>query len=142
MKHTFTAIVLTSALALASPMVFAKGGHHGGDQRWEKLDTNGDGEISSDEFASQGRELIENADTDGNGAISREEMKAYRKAKREERRAQNNPDTNADGVIDRGEYLIAAEARFDKADKNGDGVLSEEERPRRQGRKGGRHGNK
>ena len=44
--------------------------------------------------------------------------------------ASANPeaDTNKDGVITRGEFLAAAQARFDKSDLNGDGYISQSER--------------
>lgn len=36
-------------------------------------------------------------------------------------------DTNADGVIDRAEFMASAEARFTKMDLNGDGSVSPDE---------------
>ncbi|MEM9496272.1 MAG: hypothetical protein AAGA09_09735, partial [Pseudomonadota bacterium] len=46
-----------------------------------------------------------------------------------------NPDKNTDGVVDRTEFIEAAGDRFDRLDKDGDGVLSEDERKRRHGRR-------
>ena len=60
-------------------------------------------------------------------ADSREEMRAHHEAGRKE----HDADTNDDGVIDRTEFINAAQDRFDKLDENGDGVLSEDEKPGR-----------
>ncbi len=79
--------------------------------------------------------FFDGADANGDGGVSAEEMRAYRKAKREEWREKNNPDANGDGVVDRVEFQDAADKRFDRMDKNGDGVLSDDERKRRHGRR-------
>ena len=132
-------ILAMSALANAGP----------GDKGFDRLDTDGDGEISAAEVdAAEAKraekkserdakraERFAEADADGNGSVSREEMKAYRDAKRAER----NPDKNNDGVVDRSEFLDQAEKRFDKQDANGDGVLSDDERRKGNGRRKGGH---
>ena len=128
-------LLIASAAGLGlSLMAFgAQAGHGHGDKMFDKLDANGDGRVTEDEMTSRHQELLANADQDGDGALTKEEMKAYHKAKREERRAARNPDKNDDGVIDRTEFITAAQEKFDKLDKNGDGVLSEDERPHRRG---------
>ena len=44
-------------------------------------------------------------------------------------------DKNADGVVDKTEFINAAQERFDKMDKDGNGVLSEDEMRRKHGRR-------
>ena len=60
--------------------------------------------------------------------------KYERKVKKYERKLEKKitkkikkEDTSGDGQIDLGEYLIAAEARFNKLDHNSDGYVSKEE---------------
>ncbi len=129
-----TALGLIGALGVSMLAAGALAQDSKGDKRFDRLDTNGDGEISQSELAARDEErsarraeMLEAADTDGNGSISRDEMKAFREAKRAER----NPDKNGDGVVDRTEFINAAQERFDKLDKDGNGVLSEDEKPRR-----------
>ncbi|MEM8935268.1 MAG: hypothetical protein AAGC77_02540 [Pseudomonadota bacterium] len=136
MKTLIYAGVGAAALCVSIGVAVAKGhGHPGKD-----ADLNGDGVITAEEIAEHGAEFVANADTDGDGAVSKDEARAYRKKMMEERREARNPDVNDDGVIDRDEFLDAAEARFDAMDDNGDGVIDEDERPKHRKHKGGRGG--
>ncbi len=92
----------------------------GGD-RFERMDINDDGIVTAAEMDARQAELIAGADANGDGGVSADEIRAYRRAKREEWRAQNNPDANGDGVVDRHEFQTAADKRFDRMDKDGDG---------------------
>ena len=103
------------------------------DGRFARFDVNGDGLVTEAEFTAHQQALFNEADANGDRAVDPAEMTAYREAKRAERRKQNNPDANADGAIDRDEFLAAAEARFERLDRDGDGVLEEDERPRKRG---------
>ncbi|WP_017932162.1 EF-hand domain-containing protein [Robiginitomaculum antarcticum] len=91
--------------------------------------------------------MMAKVDTNGDGTISdaeRETARAAMKAKRAERKAMRqearadhparadrparvNPDANDDGFISRDEYMARVTARFDRSDKNGDGVLAADE---------------
>lgn len=126
-------IATAAGLGLSLIALGAQAGHGHGDKLWDNLDANKDGKVTADEMSERHADLIANADQDGDGALTKEEMKAYHKAKREERRAKHNPDKNNDGVIDRTEFINAAQERFDKMDKNGDGVISEDEKKHRRG---------
>jgi hypothetical protein len=53
---------------------------------------------------------------------------------------QGRMDVNGDGNIDKGEFMAQAEQKFRKLDTNGDGVISKDERPKRRGHAGKRHG--
>ena len=130
--------IAVSALALAASVVGVAAAHDRGG-RFKGLDANEDGVVTRAELDAHSAALVEAADADGDGGVSNEEMRAYREAKREERRAKHNPDTNGDGVVDRIEFQAAAEKRFARMDKNDDGVLSEDERQRRRGRHHRRH---
>lgn len=134
-QHTLAAFGLgLAALGVAGAVYAApKDG-----KRFDRLDTNEDGVLTAEELAAPSVKLVENADTDGDGALSAEELETFRDAKRAERRAERDPDTNGDGVVDRIEFIEAAEKRFDRLDRDGDGVLAEDEQPRRGER--GRHG--
>lgn len=105
---------------------------------FERVDLNGDGEVSQDEMEAARAARFNAADTDGSGGLSKEEIAAAKQQRREMRR-QCNPrqrhfaqmDTNSDGQITREENAAAADARFDRMDANGDGVLTIDELPAR-----------
>jgi Ca2+-binding EF-hand superfamily protein len=53
-----------------------------GDKMREKLDANGDGKITKEEFVNAGMPMFDRADTDGNGVLDAKEMQAARDAMR------------------------------------------------------------
>ena len=143
MKKIMIGTMAVAGAALLAATAYAaegRGGHGGG--HWDKMDANGDGELSADEMDAKTAEFLSKADTDGNGSISKDEMKAFHEARRAERKEARNPDKNGDGVVDRTEYLNAAQERFDKMDKDGNGVISEDEQRQRRGRGHRRGGDK
>lgn len=142
MKKIMMTTFAIAGAGLLATAAFAGDGKGRGQGGWDRMDVNGDGEITADEMSEKHAAFIEAADADGNGAVSKEEMQAYHKAKREERRAKRSADANGDGNVDRTEYLNAAQERFDKMDKDGNGVLSEDEQHRGRGhhRRGGKRG--
>ena len=83
-----------AALALASGTAWAAhhesdeargksphAGYHG--KRFEKRDTDGNGEISKAEWLTASEERFKKADHDGNGSVTRDEMKAAHQKMRE-----------------------------------------------------------
>jgi Ca2+-binding EF-hand superfamily protein len=65
-----------------------------GEQMREKLDANGDGRITKDEFVNAGTPMFDKADTDGNGVLDAKELRAARDAMRaqwKEHRKQHAP---------------------------------------------------
>lgn len=98
----------------------------------EKVDTDGDGTISDAERTAA-REVMK---------AKRAERKAMRKDARTERGdrpARVKTDANEDGFISRDEYMTRVTARFERSDKNGDGMLAADEmnlRGHHKGRKG------
>ncbi len=140
MKKLMIGSVAAAGAALIAASALA--GEGKGEGRWgghfDRMDTNGDGVVTADEMSEKHAQFIEDADANGDGGVSKEEMQAFHQAKREEWRAKRNPDKNGDGVVDRTEYLNAAQQRFDRMDKDGNGVLSEDEQRHRRGHHGRR----
>lgn len=144
MKKIMIGTIAAAGAALIAASAMAgegkgPGGHRDPGRGFDRMDVNGDGKLTADEMSEMHAKLIEDADADGDGAVTRDEMKAFHDAKRAEFREKHNPDANGDGVVDRTEYIDAAQKRFDKKDKNGDGVLSEDEMDRHH-HGGRRHG--
>lgn len=131
MKKTLIAAFCIIGVAATAASVSAK---PRGADRFEKLDADGDGIVTAAEMDARRADFINDADANGDGGVSEDEFRAHRQARRAERRAKKNPDTNGDGLVDRSEFLAAAEKRFDRLDKDGDGVIREDERRSRRGR--------
>ena len=111
-----------------------------GDRFFDRHDTDGDGRVAVDEMTGRVAERAGAMDADGDGYITREEFAAFQEAKKAEMKAKRFPDANGDGVVDRSEFDNASRARFDELDKNGDGVLTEDEMPQPKRRGGRRRG--
>lgn len=137
-KLMIGSIAAAGAALIAASALAADEGK--GEGRWgghfDRMDVNGDGVVTADEMSEKHAQFIEDADANGDGAVSKDEMKAFRDAKREEWREKRDPDKNGDGVVDKTEYLNAAQERFDRMDKDGNGVLSEDEQRKRRGHHG------
>jgi hypothetical protein len=84
MLAILTAFTAGSAFAEEAATGF-KGKFGGGDRAGHgpKIDTDGNGSISKDEWRAQGDKIFAKIDTDGNGALSKEEMKAHHGMKKE-----------------------------------------------------------
>lgn len=131
MKNTYSLVGVLAGL-LAASTVLAQS-----PKGLSSLDSDGDGQISRDEFQlanpQRGPRMLERGDSNGDGILTRNELQASFEANSEERqlrmrdRALEMFDaTDADG---NGE-VTAAEARehaFTRMDSNGDGVISADE---------------
>lgn len=135
------------------------------DRKFEKLDVDGDGNITRAEMDAKREkfeakkterraEVMEKFDTNLDGTLSEAErtvMHAEREAKRGERKGKRGdrknrraqrpePDANGDGLVSLDEHLAVTEQLFTRLDTNADGVLTKGEGRKRKGRKGKRGG--
>ncbi len=108
------------------------------------VDTDGDGQISLPELQairpSFGADDFNAADTDADGYLSRDELRAMRRGHGEGPRAGRRwlpplLDTDGDGALSLDELRAVrpgmTDAEFGRLDRNDDGLLSPDERPRR-----------
>lgn len=136
------------------------------DARFAKMDANSDGILNEADKTAKVKMRFAAMDTNKNGAITEAEFVAAHEAradKREDRREKRMgrgggegkmgrhggrhgggmkmmamADTNGDKAISSAEFRAAAEARFTKADANGDGTITVDERKAdRKGKWGG-----
>lgn len=120
----FAAIAQSTSTAPAThPSMF--------DHMLKKMDTDGDGKISSAEFQAAAAARFNAIDTQGTGKITAEQIADSKGAKeRGEKFAEREvAKIGANGVITKDQYLAAAQARFAKLDKNGDGFITADEVP-------------
>ena len=131
------------SLGMAGLAVAAPPAHHGGMDRLQAVDTNGDGVVSKEEFVAKRSEKFGDADVDGSAGLSLEEftvMHEKREAERRARRVQHRferLDANDDGIVDEAELAAKADKMFGRLDANDDGALSGDELKR--GRHWARH---
>ena len=164
-------ILLASALSLA--MVcgpgFAEEGERcrkgqSGKAHFDRIDENGDGEVSADEFVLTASHrvdrIMEHMDSDENGVISAEEF-AESRSRRDQRRSDDRSseregrrprggtppafgdlDVDGDGQLTEDELLAhhaeRVEKTFSRLDKNEDGVLTSNEMRKLRRHRGGR----
>ena len=94
--------------------------------------------VSLDRFLNRQSERFMAADTDGDGRIGKAELAAVpRRGGRDPARRFDRMDVDHDGFVDRSEVRAALTRRFRRMDRNGDGLLSGEERVARRGKRAG-----
>lgn len=95
-----------------------------------KVDTDGNGKISKAEAEAAREAHFKSADVDGNGSVSLEEFEAMAERRRKMmlKRKFERSDKNNDGVLTSDELGSRRGGHFEKMDKDGDGEISEDER--------------
>jgi hypothetical protein len=136
----FGAAVTLAIVALAgcSKSGGANTGAGAGDQSgggrgdyFKRMDANGDGKVSQDEYVQARREQFKRLDTDGDGKLSMAEIEASGRDRMIDRL--KALDANHDGFVDQTEYDAGSVASFKHMDKNNDGFLTPDEMPARHG---------
>ncbi len=97
----------------------------------QKMDTNGDGRISLDEYVAAASARFASIDTQNKGAVDAADIASSPVAlQRDEKIATaivKHIDKSGKGYISQDDVVAAAQARFARMDKNGDGKLSPDE---------------
>jgi len=125
---------------VASSLAYAEPGSPGqdfSDDRFAELDTNGDGRITLNEVEAQIASDFAGADGDGDGTLSEEEATAFHQARHEERRERRRERRGGDdrfshhagddGVIDQDEFAERGMQRFEMADLDENGSVTQTE---------------
>lgn len=143
-------LVLALGLFAATPLMAGERGEgHGHGKRggparamFNKLDTDGDGQISIAEATRNAAERTRAIDANGDGVITVQEVQAHREKLRAERAAARfaKLDSNGDGVVSAAEFTEAQTRKLKALDANGDGVVSAEEARSKRGGHGKRRG--
>ncbi|MCX7004802.1 MAG: EF-hand domain-containing protein [bacterium] len=124
------AVVGLTALCMAADQPCAKKCAAGGKPEpgafFARMDKNGDGQVSKDEFPGPA-DVFTKLDKNGDGVISKDEAPKHPGPPPEMRFKEM--DTNADGKISKDEFKGPAEV-FTKLDANSDGVLTKDEMPK------------
>ncbi|MEM7004502.1 MAG: hypothetical protein AAF498_01365 [Pseudomonadota bacterium] len=101
--------------------------------RLAEVDTDGDGAISKAESEARREAAFTDADANGDGVLSPDEITTFRAAERETRRMARQSrvfsrlDLNEDGFIDADEFAVPGDRRFERADVDGDGIITQAE---------------
>ena len=115
-------ILLAGTSAAILLALVAAGASAGKGRFLRAMDTDGDGKVTVAEFEARGAERFAKIDTNGDGQLSQQEARNA-KAKRREK-FQAKFDTNKDGTVSPEEITAMFEERVQKHDRDGDGALS------------------
>ncbi|MEM9578289.1 MAG: calcium-binding protein [Pseudomonadota bacterium] len=130
-RLTFAAGLTICTATLVAGAVFAKPGGLRSDISFEKLDADGNGQITRTELEGLRARTMASADTNRDGGISLEELEVWgaTRAKTHARKMMDRLDANADGVLQPEELKSGKRATrmFDRMDANSDGTISEAE---------------
>jgi Ca2+-binding EF-hand superfamily protein len=149
-RNTLLLSAAAAAVAVAAGVAIA-GPHHGfgergGEffrERFAEADTNKDGAVTKEEIEAARAARFKAADTDGDGKISRAEFDAEADRREKERRDAMfaRLDDDKDGAVSLEEQSEFRHGeRLMRADKDGDGKVTEAEMEAQMKRMMGRHG--
>lgn len=127
-KHTLTTLVLGFTLA-----AFTSAGASEAEDLFKQMDANGDGQVTAAEHDRFQEMKFQRSDLDRDGKLSAaeceaaESMNSGKVDKKAVSTHLRTVGTDADGQISKSEADYYARSMFARADRNGDGVLSEDE---------------
>ncbi|MEM9267843.1 MAG: histidine kinase [Pseudomonadota bacterium] len=144
MIKTPIALATVLALLLGGGFAVAQDGKRG--DMFQRLDANGDGQLTKAEVEAAANLRFANMDSNGDGLLSSAEITAGAKrggerASKRAARMIERADANGDGLLSQTEIANArpeGKSMFDRADANGDGVLTQEEARAMRGLRGAR----
>jgi|GEM_PF-3515185 len=128
-----TALLSAAALAqTAAPATDAPHGHHGmSAHALKKLDTDGDGRVSLDEYLAGATARFKAADTKNTGTLTAAQMASSPQAQRHELRAAdrlvNRLDTAHKGYVTADDFVAEAQKRFARLDLQNTGKITLEQ---------------
>lgn len=101
----------------------------GAGKHFEKLDTNGDGTVTTAEFKAGALARWTEADANKDGKVTADEFKAAHEKQHQKHMQERfaSEDTNSDGLLQRSEVQKMPDEFFAKLDTNKDGALSKDE---------------
>jgi Ca2+-binding EF-hand superfamily protein len=128
--HSLKSLLIAAGLSVAvtSPILASEA-----EDLFKRMDTNGDGRITSAEHAQSAETMFKQSDADRDGKVSAAEcesaqMKHGDKVDKQAAATHlRQVDTDGDGQINSRENSTFARNAFARADKNSDGILSEDE---------------
>ena len=115
---------LMTSLLLASAAVLAQD-HAGVEPSLLNADANGDGSVTREEFVQAREKLFATLDRNGDGVVTADELPERANGRRADPLARL--DKNGDGRASKDEFTSAPTRGFDRADKDGNGVLDAKE---------------
>lgn len=125
--------LIVSSIALgAGPGAAMMGGEDHKLLSFSEIDSDGNGQLTPEEFAAHRQAMFDKADADGNGVLSQEEMAAKMQNRMERRMGRffERADRNGDGGLSMEEVTSrrhSPEDRFARLDADESGTISEEE---------------
>jgi Ca2+-binding EF-hand superfamily protein len=138
----YAAVIAAGGLLYLPIIANAKEGGQRG-PAFEKIDADGDGQITKAELEAMGVARFEKVDADGDGFITQAEVEIQQsdRAAKRAARMMERLDADEDGRISLAEMQKSPRANkmFDRVDADGDGVITKAEfddmKERRQGRR-------
>jgi len=129
----FLLAVIVGVLAAGSAYAANAVGEGDGDarrNRFQRIDTNGDGRIDAQEFAKAHEVRFERMDANGDGVVTQAELEESARKERAERHFKRL-DADGDGQVTKAEFAAVGDRMFQHLDADADGYLSMGEVQRR-----------